>query len=80
MKAARILILGIAFAAGGAAAYFISAGEGKKPQAPVAKRTISTLSFAIRSLFGGFTITDGIAERKTASAPSALVFAATIAS
>ena len=80
MKAARILILGMVFAAGGAAAYFIGAGEEKKPQAPIATSTISTLSFAIRSLFGGYTITDQIAGRKTISAPSASVFAATIAS
>ena len=80
MKAARIFVLGLAFAAGGAAAYFIGAGEEKKPQAPIAKSTISTLSFAIRSLFGAYTTTDGIAERGTTSAPSASMFAATIAS
>jgi hypothetical protein len=80
MKAARILILGMVFAAGGAAAYFISAREEKKPPAPVAKSTISTLSFAIRSQFGANTINDGHAERRTLSAPSSSAFAATIAS
>ena len=77
MKAARILVLGIALAAGGAAAYFIGAGEDKKPVAPLAKNTISALSFAIRSQFGANTITDWV--RSAVSALPASVFAATIA-
>jgi hypothetical protein len=80
MKAARILVLSVALAAGGAAAYIIGAGEHRQPQAPLAKSTISALSFAIRSLFGANTISDGVTERRTVSAPPASVFAATIAS
>ena len=80
MKAARILVLGVALAAGGAAAFLIGAGEDRKPQAPLAKSTISALSFALRSLLDANTISDGDTERKTVSAPSASVSAATIAS
>ena len=80
MKAARIFVLGLAFAAGGAAAYFIGAGEEKKPQIPVAQSTVSTRSFAIRSLFGAYTITDGVTERSAVFAPPASVLAPTIAS
>jgi pilus assembly protein CpaB len=36
MKAARILVLGIALAAGGAAAYLVSGDDGPKPEAPPA--------------------------------------------
>jgi hypothetical protein len=78
MKAARILVLGIALAAGGAAAYFIGAGEDTNPQAPLAKSRISALPSAIR--FGADTITDGVTDCSTVSAPFASVFAATIAS
>jgi pilus assembly protein CpaB len=34
MKAARILVLGVALAAGGAAAFLVSGGDEKKPEAP----------------------------------------------
>jgi pilus assembly protein CpaB len=34
MKAARILVLGVALAAGGAAAFLVSSDEEKKPEAP----------------------------------------------
>jgi pilus assembly protein CpaB len=34
MNVARILILGVALAAGGAAAYLVSGGENKLPEAP----------------------------------------------
>jgi pilus assembly protein CpaB len=34
MNVARILILGVALAAGGAAAYLVSGGENKPPEAP----------------------------------------------
>jgi len=80
MKAARILVLGVALAAGGAAAYFIGAGEAKAPYAPLAKSSISALSFAIPSLFGAHTLIDGSIERRTVFAPPASVFAPTIAS
>jgi hypothetical protein len=45
MKAARILVLAIALAAGGAPAFFISTNEEKKPEAPPVARmeTISLL-------------------------------------
>jgi predicted naringenin-chalcone synthase len=83
MKAARILVLATAFAAGGAAAYFICAvqdQEKKKPEALLAKSTISTLSSEIRSLFGANTVSDRIAGRKAVPAAPALAFAATMAS
>ena len=34
MKAARILVLGVALAAGGAAAFLVSGDDEKKPEAP----------------------------------------------
>ena len=75
MKVARILVLGVALAAGGAAALLIGPGDEKKSQAPRAKGTIDTLSLAVRSLFASSKITEGDTDRETASAPFALVSA-----
>jgi hypothetical protein len=75
MKAARILLLGVALAAGGAAALLIGPGE-EKPQLSLAKSGNGTLSFAVRSLFDAGNITEVSTSATTVSAPFALVSAA----
>ena len=86
MKAARILILGVAFTAGGAAAFLIGPGEENKPQVPravqaadmwVAQANIGPLSLALCRLFDTSKIAEGNIDR-TVSAPFALVSPANI--
>ena len=74
MKAARFLVLGVALAAGGAAAFLIGPRE-TKSEAPRATTKIGMLSLALRSPFDARTITQGETGRSTASAPFALVSA-----
>ena len=61
MKAARILVLTVALAAGGAAAFLVASGDKKKPEAPapvanipatdvlIAKSEIGPISFGVSS-------------------------------
>ena len=80
MKAARLLVLGAALAAGGAAAYFTSLGVEQKPEAPLTKITVGTLLFEIQSMFGANSTISGFTKRKTAFAPLVSVLPATNAS
>ena len=47
MKAARILVLGVALAAGGAAAFLIGSDEEKKPEAPAPVAQLATTDVLI---------------------------------
>jgi hypothetical protein len=87
MTAARILTLGVAFSAGGAAAFFIGPGEEKKRQTPravqieiadvlFAQGNIGPLSLANRRPSDAGKIAEGSADRSTVSAPFTLVSAA----
>jgi hypothetical protein len=50
MKAARIPVLAVALAAGGAAAFLIGSDEDKRPEAPpVAQLDINTVLFGVSS-------------------------------
>ena len=52
MKAARILVLAVALAAGGAAAFFIGSDEAKKPEAPPVAQVETTNVLIAKSDIG----------------------------
>ena len=83
MKAARLLGLGVALSAGGAAAFLIGPADEKKPQTPravqieitdvlVAQGNIGPLLLAIRCLFDASNITEESTDGSTVSAPFTL--------
>ena len=52
MKAARILVLAVALAAGGAAAFLIGSDEERKPQAPPVAQVATTDALIVMNAIG----------------------------
>jgi hypothetical protein len=87
MKPARIFTLGVAFSAGGAAAFLIGPGEEKKRHTPravqieiadvlFAQGNLGPLLLAYRRPIDAKKIAEGSTDRSTVSAPFTLVSAA----